>query len=215
MAMSDEHVQQFKEIYEKKKGEPVTDEEARDGAERLYGLFELLWKLSAEDQQRKRRLKTEPDGFVLEGGYSCGICRTTAYRGQQTIYYTKWGNLCGECHAATKNEVIPTFVALDHESFFRDWQLKSDFKIHPQTMRKYVREGKLKARIIPFADGKPYEYIFLRKENPALVSRYSPERKSYDRNRKKVSERQSREWALKMRADLEKEKKKLRKSSRY
>lgn len=211
MSMSDEHVQRFKEIYEKKKGEPVSDEEAREAANNLYGLFDILWKSSQEDSRRKRRLKDEPDGFVLEGGYSCGVCRTTDYQGHRTIYYTKWGHLCGECYAAVKNEIIPVFVALDHESFFRDWQLKSYFEIHPQTMRKYVREGKLKARIIPTADGKPHEYIFLRKENPGLIYRYSPERKSWDRNREKVAKRQSREWAKKMRAEFEEEKKKLRK----
>ena len=198
MSISDDTVEKFKEIMEKKKDEPISDEEAKEGANNLAGLFDILWESSKRDQQHKRLLKQEPDGFVLEGGYSCGVCRTTDYRGEHTIYFTKWGHLCGECHTALKNETIPVFVALDHESFFRDWQLKSSFKIATPTIRKYIKDGTLKARIIPTKDGKVHEYIFLRKENPALISRYSPARKSWDRNRHKVSVR----WGRKMKEEM-------------
>ena len=208
MNISEKRVLEFKEILEKKKGEAVTYEEAEEGAHNLAGLFEILWKGHQEDQRRKQRLKNEPDGFVLEGSYTCHVCQNTAY--DRNHLYTKWGINCNECYAALKNGVIPTYTAFQRESYFLDWELKSDFKIHPQTVRKYVRQGVLKARIILTAGGDPYEYIFLRAENPSLVSRYSPERKSYDRNREKVSARRAREESKKLRAEFEEEKRKLR-----
>lgn len=208
MSLSEKRIQEFKEILEKEKGEVVTYEEAAEGANNLVGLFEILWKGHQEDQRRKQRLKKEPDGFVLEGSYTCHVCQNTAFN--RNHLYTKWGINCSECYAALKSGIIPSYVALHRESYFLDWQLQSDFEIHPQTIRKYVRQGVLKARIIPTADGGTYEHIFLRRENPALVSRYSPERKSYDRNRNKVSERRAREESKKLRAEFEAEKKKLR-----
>ncbi|MBU6321159.1 MAG: hypothetical protein KGI78_01920 [Patescibacteria group bacterium] len=208
MSLSDKAVEEFKVLLEKRKGEPVTDAEAREGAENLYQFFELLLKGAEEDARRKRRLRQEPDGYELEGSYSCCICRNTA-RGTNHLY-TKWGILCRSCHSAILVGIIPPYVATSRHSYFLDWQLQSDFKIHPQTMRKYVRQGALKARIILTPDGKPYEYVFLRRENSGLVSRESPARKSYDRHRNKVSDRQVREERARLRAEFAAEHAKLK-----
>ena len=111
-------------------------------------------------------------------------------------WYDQWGVKCLLCQKAIKDEIIPGFVCKDHDSHYKMWELKDKFKIHPQTARKLVRQGELKARIITTADGKPFEYIFLKKENPHLISRHSPERKSYDRHRDKEYDRQAREFKL-------------------
>jgi hypothetical protein len=205
MAMSDKHVQEFKEIYEKKKGEPVSDEEAREGAESLYRLFEILWDGAREDQARKNRLKKAPDGFELEGSYSCCVCRNTAH-GVNHLF-TKLGINCKDCYRALKDGTIPTYVAQNRDSYFLDWQLKSEFDIHPATVRKYVKDGTLKARIVRDENGRSHEHIFLKRENPALVQKYNPVRKSYNRNRAKVAAA----WGRKAKAEWREEKKKLEK----
>lgn len=58
---------------------------------------------------------------------------------------------------------------------------------------KYIKEGKLKPRIILNNEAKPHEYIFLKKENSSIAERYSPTRKSIDRNREKASEARTKE----------------------
>ena len=85
------------------------------------------------------------------------------------------------------------------------WALDSKFKIKHQTAKKYIREGKLIPRIVLTEDGKPHHYIFLKKENPGLIERYSPERKSYDRSR----EKRSKAWSRKMKIELMEEHKKF------
>jgi len=196
MSLSKERVDEFKEIYKKEYGKELTDAEASEAAHNLVGFVELLWEVSMKEAQRKRRLKKEPDGFSVDGQYSCLVCRCSI--SPETGWYDKWGQKCLLCTKAIKNGVVPAFVPRDHDSFYKTWELKDKFKIHPQTARKMVRTGELKARIITTEEGKPYEYIFLKKENPQLVSRFNPIRKSWNRHRKKEDARREKEWKLEM-----------------
>lgn len=137
------------------------------------------------------------------------ICHATI-AGEKT-WYDKWGVKCLLCQKAIDTGAVPGFACRDRDSRYLTWQLKSDFNIHSSTARKMVREGKLKARIVMSENGYPYEYVFLKKDNPHLVHRHSPERKSYDRHRKKENARMEREWKLKIRKKSEKK----RKTSEY
>jgi hypothetical protein len=85
------------------------------------------------------------------------------------------------------------------------------FKLKHPTVKKLIKEEKLKPRIILTEDGKPHEYIFLKKENPGLIERYSPERKSYDRKQKKLSKVRAREWKREMLQKYKKLTKKIKK----
>ncbi len=207
MDLSHERIDEFKEIYKEKNGKELSDEEAADAAYNLYGLVEIIWECAKRDTKRERQLKKEPEGFhINDGTYSCMICGNSV-TGDQS-WYDKWGIKCLLCQKAVKEGAVPGFVCRDHDSHYKMWELKSKFDIHPQTARKLIREGKLKARIIATADGKPHEYIFLKKENPELICRYSPERKSYGRNRKKEAARTTRQWKLEMMAEAKKRKQK-------
>ena len=74
-------------------------------------------------------------------------------------------------------------------------------------MKKLVRENKLKARIVLNEEGKPYSYIFLKKENPELIDpdRYTPARKSYDKNYHKKIDK----WSKNLKEELLAEHRKL------
>ena len=196
MTLSQKSIDEFKEIYKKEHGEELSDDEASESAHNLVGFVNLLWKCAVRDTKKKERLKKEPDGFPVDGQYSCLVCGCSI--DPETGWYDKWGQKCLPCTKAIKNGVIPAFVCRDHDSYYKTWELKDKFKIHPQTARKMVRAGELKARIITTEENKPYEYIFLKKENLQLISRYSPERKSYDRHRKKEDVRRAREWKIEM-----------------
>lgn len=60
---------------ELKDGKEISEEEARKGAQNIVDLAELMFELYQKDSRRKKRLKTEPDGFPVDGQYSCLICR--------------------------------------------------------------------------------------------------------------------------------------------
>ena len=171
----------------KKNGEEIDDEKAQDWANDLVGFFELLWKFSIEDANKKKRLKKELDGFPVDGEYSCAVCGI--HINKNTGWYDWYGNTCFLCRKAIKDGVVPAFVCTDRDSYYAMWKLDSDFGIKYQTAKKMVREGKLFPRIVIKDDGKPYSYIFLKKENPQLIDpdRHTAMRKSYNRNRSKLA----------------------------
>ncbi len=49
------------------------------------------------------------------------------------------------------------------------WEFDYYFKIKSPTIRKFVRQGKLKARNIPDENGKTYFELFLIKDNPDVL----------------------------------------------
>ena len=187
MSLSKESIKEFKKIYKEKYGKELNDQEAYESASNLLGLFDALYKSALEEHKRKHRLKKEPEGFHLTDGiYNCLICHVQVNK--ETSWYDKWGIKCLLCQKAVKNGIIPSFVCKDRDSWYAIWQLEKNFGIKHQTAKKMVREGKLKARIVPHNNGDPYEYIFLKKENPNLIDpdRKSPARKSYDKNYNKI-----------------------------
>lgn len=206
--LSDETILEYKDIYKKEHGEELSDAEAQDQASRLAGLFDLLFKHAQEDARKKSRLKQEPDGFPVDSSYSCMVCGNSIT--PETGWYHWDGPRCLICHKAILSGVIPTFVLKNRDSYFKEWRLADAFKVRTVTIRKMVREGKLKAREILNENGKVHEYIFLKKENPDLVERYSPERKSWDRNRKKRADKWERDMKEKMANKLAKSSRKRR-----
>lgn len=194
MGLSKKAIDEFKEIYKKQYKKELNDAEASEAANNLVGLFKLLYDCEVKELQRKHRLKKEPEGFHLTGGtYSCSICHRQV-TGDES-WYDKWGIKCLRCQKAVKEGSVPPFVCQDRDSWYAMWELGSKFGIKHPTARKLVRQGGLKARIVAYEDGNPYEYVFLKKENPDLIDpeKKSPARKSYDRNSNKVMDVRIRE----------------------
>ena len=211
MSLSKESIDKFKEIYKQQFGKEISDEKAYEGANSLVNLVDTLIKLNAKELQRKDRLKKEPGGFTLDDGeYSCSICHQQQPEGQ--IWYDKWGVTCATCRKAVQTGAVPSFVCENRNSWYPMWQLENKFGIKHPTARKLVREGKIKARIVPAENGNPYEYVFLKKDNPELVDPdvRNPIRKSYDRHESKIYKIKVREETKKLKKKWEAEKKKTR-----
>lgn len=198
MEKSKELVEKMKNIY-KKKGEEITDEKAEESANHLVSLVNFIFEISKEESARKSRLKREPDGFPVDVSYSCAVCRNSI--NEKTGWYSKYGKTCFYCLRALKDKVIPTYILDDNDTHFDMSSLNYVFKIKTITAKKYIKEGKLIPRIILDDEGNPYHYIFLKKENPWLIRKYSPVRKSYDRHRHKDIRR----WSIKTQKELMKE----------
>ncbi|MCX6747851.1 MAG: hypothetical protein NTW98_02830 [Candidatus Nomurabacteria bacterium] len=202
MSSKDNIAEEIKRLAHEK-GEDISDEQASLETDKLVGFFDLLWKCAKEDAIKKKRLKKEPNGFPVDGTYSCLICSNRI--DHTNGWYDWFGQTCLTCYKAVKDGVIPTFIFQHRNSYFSISSLKYTFDIKHQTAKKYIKEGKLVPRIILNENGTPHEYIFLKKENPGLIERYSPERKSYDRSRAK----RSNAWERKMKLELKAEHKKF------
>jgi len=186
MEISKKAVESFKKLMKDKYNKEYTDREAYEGASSLLGFYNALIKSAESELRKKRKLKEFPKGFhVDDGTYNCRVCRRHV-TGEES-WYDKYGVKCMTCQKALDEGVIPSFICINNDSFYRTWELERKFGIKHQTARKFVREGSLKARIILNEEGKPYEYIFLKKENAHLVDpdRHSSARKSYEKYRKK------------------------------
>lgn len=210
MTYSKELMDDFKKLYKERGGEDVSDSEAELMLNNLTGYFSLLWDISKREARLEKRLKTEPDGFPVEGEFTCRICGTRI--NEVNGWYDKCGKKCLICQRALNDGVIPSFIFINDDSYFKMWQMDSYFKLKYQTVKKMIRLGEVVPRIILDDAGKAHEYIFLKKENPRFTRRYNSVRKSWDRNREKVH----RAWAKKKKLELiEEYEKKLKPKSRY
>lgn len=168
MDITRKHLEEYKRIHREQYGEELTDEQAYEASRNLVGLAEIFVEQIITDQQRKQQLKKEPKGFHLpeDEVYNCMIC----YRqvsGEQT-WYDKYGTKCMTCQKALENKTIPAYVFTNRKSWLSDWQIQNTFNIHSATIRKMVRENKLKPRTIYDDSGEKYLQLFIIRENEYL-----------------------------------------------
>lgn len=141
----------------------------------LVQLAKMSGEFDGIEATRKRRLEKEPEGFYLDDGkgpYTCGLC------GQGTYGKDMWWNLdglrCRNCWRNIKEGIIPP---LKHRydkdpTYFQDWQIESDFGVHPATRGKLKRQGLLKGRDLKDENGNVYYTVYLVSENQDFLKKY-------------------------------------------
>lgn len=173
--LSDKAVQEYKDIYKKEYGKEISDSEARDQSERLTGFFNILFEQAQIEHQRKLRLKKEKiRGFFLEpteGPYTCAICGEN-HQGND-IWWNLKGLRCKDCWKNIQDKVIPSLTYNnDNKVWIKEWQLQTDYSLHPATRNKLKREGTLKGRDLKRNDGTIYRTVYLVKENEEFFKKY-------------------------------------------
>jgi len=172
--LSDKAVQEYKEIFKKEYGQDLTDAEAREQGERLVGFFDILYKQAQIEHRRKLRLKKEKvKGFFLEpteGPYTCGICRETT--SGNDIWWNLDGLRCRDCWRNIKKKVIPPLKYDNDGIWIQEFQLNSDYSLHPATRRKLRREGVLRGIDLKRLDGATYCTVYLVDENKEFFKKY-------------------------------------------
>lgn len=141
----------------------------------LVQLARMSGEFDGIEATRKRRLEKEPEGFYLDDGkgpYSCGICGEHYYG--KDIWWTLNGLWCRNCWNNIKAGVIPPLKhRYDKDNiYFQDWQIESDFGVHPATRGKLKREGLLKGRELKNEKGQVYYTIYLVSENQEFLKKY-------------------------------------------
>lgn len=134
-----------------------------DMTENMHRMHDLLLPFQQQEDQRQRKLKEFPKGFHLNGkGYSCAICGGSC--SDEDTWYDQYGLKCVECQAAVDRGEIPAYCAEDREKWYSRWDLESDFKVRSTTIRRWMKEGILKARTVK-REGHEDALVFLIEEN--------------------------------------------------
>lgn len=162
--LSDKAYKEFKKISDEKDITYESEFEMKQSADNLVRFFEVLIEIDQKEKARKKRLGTEPKGFSMPGeGRNCSLCGRSVY--DENGWYDKWGFKCPNCQKAVDKKQIPGSLCgdYDHKKCITDSTLAWKSGLHVQTIRKLIRQGKIKARPIPQGP-----YMILRKENPNL-----------------------------------------------
>lgn len=168
MSVSDKHIQELKEIMEKKSGKEVSWDDASEAARNLAGLAEVLFDCWVEGKKREKKLEESPKGFPLEGSYSCLICGQGGDR-NGGIWYDKWGQKCMVCQAAVDRGEVPGWAAKHHDSWYSKYALESRFNLKAPALRKWIKEGIIKPRNVLREDGRVHYQIFLLYDNRGFL----------------------------------------------
>lgn len=168
MRLTDKQITDFQAIYKKEYGKELPPEEARESAQNLMDLIELLAKCAHKDFLRQERLKKEPKGFHIEGqGYNCSICYASI--SDDETWYDKFGIKCLICQKAVEQKKVSGSICKDRDSWYSGGELKDYYGIHHSQAMKLIREGVLKARVVVGPNHKPYYYLYLLKDNPGVL----------------------------------------------
>jgi len=83
------------------------------------------------------------------------------------MWYDKWGQKCMTCQKALDKKIVPGYCFDDYknEKHITDRTMKLQLGVRAAVIRKLVRQGKLKARVVPGSG----VLVFLKKENPNIT----------------------------------------------
>ncbi len=137
--------------------------EYQDEKYRMEGLSKFMEEWKEEDERRKKKLEENPKGFHLEGRFSCNICHAGTPEGDN--WYDEYGIKCLICQKAIDEGEIPATVASDKESWYSKYDLEDRFSLKGTTLRKWIKDGLIKPRVISYyGKGSHYE-LFLIEDN--------------------------------------------------
>lgn len=164
----EEHKEELRKILEKEQGREITDHELFEADLWLTNYAELIYDCAKTDFQRKKKLDENPKGFHLEGnGYTCAVCHNSVSNEQ--TWYDKNGIKCLICQDALDKGIIPSSVISDNDSWYSISDFESSFFMKPNAVRRFIKEGLLKPRVIPSPSGRAHYQLFLIEEHKDIL----------------------------------------------
>jgi hypothetical protein len=118
-------------------------------------------------KQFEERLEREPGGFKFPAdGRICTLCMGG---GSGDFWYDKKGMRCKDCQTAYIKKIIPGYVFTDKDNkrHITETSLVVRHNAARKEIRKYIKEGVLKARRIDHGQFPP-TLVFLKADNPTL-----------------------------------------------
>jgi hypothetical protein len=149
----------------------LSDEEGRKFADMKYSLERLgtlMEEFKKHEEELAEKLKANPNGFILEGaGRRCAICHNSSR--EDGSWYDKYGIKCLVCQKAIDEGEIAASLAKDEDSFYTKYDLEHLFNLKGPTLRKWVKDGLIKARNISRYGQGVHETIFLMEDNKGFL----------------------------------------------
>lgn len=164
MELSNKIIQEMKDILEKEHKKEFSWEEASEAAYNLAGLAEICFEHAKKEFEWKKKLEEFPKGFLLEGGYSCIICKQGG-NNCGGIWHDKYGHKCMTCQKAINRKEVPASIATKEDSWYSAYDLERCFNIKGPTLRNWVKQGILKPRTITNNGKGVHMQLFLIKDN--------------------------------------------------
>jgi shikimate kinase len=153
-------------------GQKTNEKREKYASNNVVQMAKLTAEIKGRDLIRKRRLEKEPNGFPVGPGESpmCKICLT--HLNSSNGWYDKYGFKCLDCQRALNEGVLPPEAFEDDDSWYSEWYVESEFHIPAPTIKKLVRERKLKPRIVTNSSGRDHAHVFMALENNDLLEIY-------------------------------------------
>ena len=107
------------------------------------------------------------DSILSDGPYSCSICGDSI--SGETSWHDKYGHSCILCRNARRKRIISPVAYKNRESWYSVSELEIEFKVPRPIITRYIKEGKLKARVVLSLTGRPHYYLFMLKDNKGLL----------------------------------------------
>ena len=168
MEHTNEDIQEIKNVLEKEHGREFSWEEANKAASDMRTLARIIFEVATEELRRENMLEQYPKGFHLDRvGYCCLICGRSASK--ENSWYDKYGLKCMTCQKAINKKLIPGSVAKNKESWYSTYELEIYFNIKAPMLRKLIKQGIIKNRIIPGEVKGIHLQLFLLKDNKHLL----------------------------------------------
>ena len=167
---NDKTLSEFQELFKAAYGKELTMKEAEEAFDKLVELAKVLQDIAWEERCRRLKLRDHPEGYHLDDHhYSCRICGTDV-SGEQS-WYDKYGISCIACRDARRKKIIPAAAYRHPDSWYSMWEFGFYWNVKPAIVRRFIRSGKLKARIVP---GSNF-HLFMIKDNKGFLPQ-KPER---------------------------------------
>ncbi|MVT09517.1 hypothetical protein [Chitinophaga tropicalis] len=159
MEPSPKELQEIKSILEQEHGREFTWEEAEKAFRAIQVLAEIALDAASEEIRRENLFEQSPKGFHLDKTGSCVICGNVT--SGEDSWYDKHGLKCMACQAAVDKKIIPVSVIKNRENWYSKYDLEDYFNLKGAMLKKYIKQGLLKERIIPGAGKKIHLQLFL------------------------------------------------------
>lgn len=168
METSSKHIQEIKNFLEKEHLREFSWEEATKIERDLTCLAQLALEVAMEEHRRQKMLEQSPKGFHLDvTGYNCNICDGSASK--ENSWYDKYGLKCMTCQRAINKKEIPASIAKNKDSWYCKYEFESYFKIKTPVLRKWIKQGLLRARTIAGEGKTVHLQLFLIKDNKEIL----------------------------------------------
>lgn len=164
----EERKEDLRKILEKEKGREVTDHELFEADLWLTNYAKLIYDCAQTEFQRKKKLEENPKGFHLEGnGYTCCVCHNSVSNEQ--TWYDENGIKCLICQEALDKKIIPVSVTSNQDSWYSVHDFESSFFMKPNAVRRFVKEGLLKPRVIKNSSDRIHFQLFLIEDHKDIL----------------------------------------------